>query len=77
MEREYRYLIFKLTDTKAALNEAAAALSGVRVPVDELRIVTEFFGERNWPDTKVGNAAYALHGRLLAAAKADRGQNET
>ena len=41
----------------------------VVVPVEELKIVLDFFRKANWPDTRAGNAAYRLNNAMLAAAK--------
>lgn len=41
----------------------------VIVPVEELKIVLDFFRKANWPDTRAGNAAYRLNSAMLAAAK--------
>lgn len=37
------------------------------VPVEPLLIVLDYFRKANWPDTKVGNAAYQLANALAAA----------
>lgn len=41
----------------------------VRVDALDLATVTTYFGERNWPDTAVGNAAQRLHSKLMAIAR--------
>lgn len=57
----FRDAIADAMAAEGSREEAVRSSAFVTVPTEQLRIVLGYFAAANWPDTRIGNAAYMLN----------------